>query len=209
KLLLNQNDFNRREQLLEVEYQLALQAKQYRRSVTLFADSIISQSEYEPAENQFSYFLRRQALLKSSLRQDSLARQRQLEQINAFEARLLDNLRQVRAILDRLVILAPTKGRLGDFSVQTGEALSSGQRLGEIYQMEALLAVAEADEFYLNKITEGQLGYLPLGNDSIALTVTKIYPTVENGRFRLDVQSAEVAGVSADTPQPRFTKGQS
>ncbi|MEO0735084.1 MAG: efflux RND transporter periplasmic adaptor subunit, partial [Bacteroidota bacterium] len=201
RLLLDQNDFTRREQLLEADYQLALGRKQFRRSEQLLTDSLIAPSEYEPTENRYAYYQGRQRLLRASLRQDSVARRTQLRQIAAFEARLLANLEQVRSILDRLYVLAPTDGQLSDFTVQTGEAIATGQRLGEIYQMQQLRIAAEADEFYLNKITQGQQGFLLSGRDSLALRVEKIYPTVTNGRFRLDVGAVT-------EPSQRFTKGQ-
>ncbi len=204
RLLLDQNDFTRREQLTEISFQLALQEQQFRRDEQLYGQGVIARSSYEPSENRYAYYQRREELLRASFRQDSLRRRDQLRQIDAFESRLLNNLRQVRAILDRLYLTAATDGRLSDFRVQTGQAINSGQRIGEIYSLEEPMIVAEADEFYLERVREGQSGFLIDRGDTLSLTVRRIYPNVENGRFRLDIAPRG----SAVRPE-EFAKGQS
>ena len=186
RLLLDQNDFNRREQLTEVTYQLALQQKQYERDRDLAEGGILAQSEFDFTANRYEYYRSRRKLLAASFRADSSARAVQLRQLGASERRILTNLSRVRSILDRLYLLAATDGRLGDFSVRTGEAVTNGQRLGEIYDLGRPLLVAEVDEFYLDKITVGQSGVLADRADTVRLTVAKIYPTVNAGRFRID-----------------------
>jgi len=204
RLLLNQNDFNRREQLVEINFQVALQEKQFRRDEELYRSGVIAASDYEPTANRYAYFQQRRQLLAASFRVDSMARSTQLAQITAFKTRLLYNLQQVRAILDRLYVLAPTDGRLSDFSVQGGQAITSGQRLGQVYSLEDPVIVAEVDEFYLDKVSVGQKGILPGRADSLPLVVEKIYPNVTAGRFRVDARIA--ATVAAPTG---FVKGQS
>jgi HlyD family secretion protein len=204
RLLLDQNDFTRREQLLEIDYQLDLQRKQYTRDRQLAADSLLAARDFEPTENRYAYYRRRRTLLEASYRQDSLVRRTQLRQIEASEARILDNLDQVGAILDRLYVIAPVAGYLSDFTVQTGQRLAAGERIGEIYRMDRPRLVAEADEFYLGRIREGQGGILLDRGDTVRLTVEKIYPTVTEGRFRLDI-ALEGAGAGA----VELTKGQS
>lgn len=217
RLLLNQNDFTRREQLVEVDYQLALRSKQNRRGEVLLADSLISLSEYEPTENRFAYLTRRRELLQAAYEADSLARGAQIRQFDRAEARLTENLRRVRSILDRQYVLAATDGVLSDFTVRTGQAVTTGERLGEISRMKRPVLVAEADEFYLDRIYAGQAGQLLSSGDTVALEVRKIYPTVENGRFRIEVGLAEVSvgEIPAATVGRRragamnWTKGQS
>ncbi|NBC07824.1 MAG: HlyD family efflux transporter periplasmic adaptor subunit, partial [Bacteroidetes bacterium] len=193
-LLLNQNNLRQQEQLTEVEYQLALQRNRYERSRQLRADSVIAQQDYEPVANRYRYLQRRQELLRRAYQSDSLARQTQLRQMSASEQRIMQNLQAIRAILDRLYVTAAADGQLGDFTVQTGQAVESGERMGQIYSLEHPKIVAEIDEYYLNKVTTGQQGVTTVESDTLMLEVEKIYPTVEEGRFRvemsLDAQTA-------------------
>ena len=193
-LLLNQNNLRQQEQLTEVEYQLALQRTRYERSRQLRADSVIAQQDYEPVANRYRYLQRRQELLRRAYQSDSLARQTQLRQMSASEQRIMQNLQAIRAILDRLYVTAAADGQLGDFSVQTGQAVESGERLGQIYSLKHPKIVAEIDEYYLNKVTAGQKGVTTVDGDTLMLEVDKTYPTVEKGRIpienHLDAQTA-------------------
>lgn len=203
-LLLNQNNFNQRAQLVEIDYQIGLQYKQYARNKKLLADSVIAQQEYEPVADRYQYLLRRKKLLTQSYHSDSLARAIQLKQINDSEIRILDNLQAVRKILDRLHVTALSSGRLSDFSVQIGQALNSGDRLGEIYRLDNPRIIARVDEYYLDKVSVGQTGVALIQNDTFPLRVEKTYPNVEEGRFRVDMGFAQA---NADTLD--LVKGQS
>ena len=200
-LLLNQNNLRQQEQLTEVEYQLALQRNRYERSRQLRADSVIAQQDYEPVANRYRYLQRRQQLLQRAYDSDSLARKTQLRQMAASEKRIIQNLDAIRAILDRLYVTAASDGQLGDFSVQTGQAVESGERLGQIYSLEHPKIVAEIDEYYLDKVTTGQQGITTVDGDTLMLEVDKIYPTVEEGRFRVEM--------SLDAQTAPFVRGQS
>ena len=200
-LLLNQNNLRQQEQLTEVEYQLALQRTRYERSRQLRADSVIAQQDYEPVANRYQYLQRRQELLQRAYQSDSIARQTQLQQMSASEQRIMQNLKAIRAILDRLYVTAAADGQLGDFTVQTGQAVESGERLGQIYSLEHPKIVAEIDEYYLNKVTTGQQGITTVDGDTLMLEVDKIYPTVEEGRFRVEI--------SLEAQTAPFVRGQS
>jgi len=203
-LLLNQNNYNQREQLVEVRYQIDLQRKQYERNTQLLADSVIAVSDYEPIEDRYHYFQQRHTLLRESYRTDSLARVAQLSQINDSEARILENLEAVRAIIDRLRVIALVDGQLSNFDAQPGQSLASGDRLGEIYQMNNPLIEARIDEYYLDKVSIGQPGIAIFDGDTLDLRVAKIFPNVEEGRFRVEIslQPGQQQGHS-------FIKGQS
>jgi HlyD family secretion protein len=200
-LLLNQNNLRQQEQLTEVEYQLALQRTRYERSRQLRADSVIAQQDYEPVANRYQYLQRRQQLLQRAYQSDSIARQTQLQQMSASEQRIMQNLKAIRAILDRLYVTAAADGQLSDFTVQTGQAVESGERLGQIYSLEHPKIVAEIDEYYLNKVTTGQQGITTVDGDTLMLEVDKIYPTVEEGRFRVEI--------SLEAQTAPFVRGQS
>ncbi len=210
RLLLDQNDFARREALIATDYQLSLRTKQFQRATGLLADSLIALSNFEPTENDYAYLQRRQELLRAAYRQDSIVRQLQLNQLAASEKRLLANLDRVRAILDRRYVLAPAAGRLADFNVRAGQAITTGERLGEVYTLTAPVLVAEADEFYLSRIYPGQQGQLLGGDDSLQLEVIKVYPSVEGGRFRVDLAFRNASGDHGGAAGARaWTKGQS
>ncbi|MEO0790264.1 MAG: efflux RND transporter periplasmic adaptor subunit, partial [Bacteroidota bacterium] len=203
-LLINQNDFALREQIIEVDYQLELERLRYQRATQMLEDDLIALAEYEPTAAQFDYYTIRKDMLSQAYRQDSVARSRQLSQISAIEGRLLDNLKAVGQILDRLYVLAPISGRLSSFEVQAGQSISTGDRIGEIYQLDQPQLEAEVDEYYLDKIELGQSGRALLRGDSLSVRVSKIFPSVTGGRFRVRLEL-----VDNELPTPTLVKGQS
>jgi len=203
-LLLKQNYFNQQSQLVEVEYEIGLLKKQYDRTQQLLRESIIATSDFEPVADRYQFLQRRQRLLRQSFQVDSLAKVTQLNQIQASEQRVLENLKAVRKILNRLHVIAAVSGRLSNFSAQVGQAFSSGDRLGEIYSMENAAIVADVDEYYLDKLTIGQKGVVLMSSDTFELRVEKIFPNIEAGRFRVEM------GFANPNNQPsKLVKGQS
>ncbi|MEM6398497.1 MAG: efflux RND transporter periplasmic adaptor subunit [Bacteroidota bacterium] len=203
-LLINQNDFALREQLVEVDYQIELEGKRFDRAEQMLTENLIAVADYEPTAAQYDYYKARRNMLNSAYQQDSLARIRQLAQIRITEERLLNNLEAVGQLLNRLYVLAPIDGRLSNFEAIVGQSIANGDRLGEIYRLDAPLLEAEVDEYYLDMIELGQGGRALLRGDSLSVQVYKIFPSVEGGRFRvqLRIEPPEVERLS-------LVKGQS
>ena len=186
-LLLNQNDFTRREQLAETAFLLALENKRFDRERTLAADSLLAPADFEPTAARYAYYQDRRRLLEAAYREDSVSRQIQLSQISASERRLSENLRAVRRILDRLYLLAPISGRLSDFTANVGQAIGVGDRVGQIYRRDNFSVEARVDEFYLGKVNLDQAGTITLRGQEVPVRVSRILPTVEDGRFTIQV----------------------
>lgn len=203
RLLLNQNHLRLQEQLTEIDYQITLQRKQYDRNQQLYDEGVISAADFEPIDEGYRYYRRREVLLGEAYRTDSLSRAVQLSQIDATERRITRHLGAVQQLLDRLSLRAPVGGRLGDFTVQVGEAVSVGQRLGQIYSLDNPDLVAEVDEYYLDRVALGQSATAIVQGDTALLTVHKIDPAVRDGRFGVTLRLQEPDRYSA-----ALTKGQ-
>jgi HlyD family secretion protein len=87
-----------------------------------------------------------------------------------------------------LQLRAPVAGQLSGFSVQVGQSLSRGERVGQIDSPGRNKLIAGVDEFYLGRVQLGQQAALDWGGKRYAAKVTKIYPQVQNGQFQVDLQ---------------------
>jgi len=185
KILLNQNNLNQKQQIEEVKYQLGLQKRRYQRNKKLFEQEVIAVSTFEEIERTFDYLKKREKILLRGYKTDSLARAIQLRQISRSEERLNQNLEAVRAILDKLCVLAPVKGKLSDFDLTQGELIEEGQRLGVLYNLTDPRIEAEVDELYLNQVNEGLKANLLQGDSILSLRLSKVYPGVNEGKFKV------------------------
>jgi HlyD family secretion protein len=98
------------------------------------------------------------------------------------------NLEGVNRILDNLVIRAPIDGQLATPDHQIGQAIVRGERLGQIDVMGSYKIRVRIDELYLPRVDIGLKGTFTQSNESYELVITKIYPTITEGRFEVDME---------------------
>ncbi len=188
RLSLNQNDLAQQAQLAEIQYQIELLKPQYRRYKTLFEKNLISKREFEEVEEQYKYYKKRKELTYTSYRQDSIARSFQLRQIDASERRMLKSLEGVGRILENLVIRAPLKGQLATPDLELGQSIVTGERIGQIDVLDSFKVRVRIDELYLPRTERGLKGTFTLAGKQYELIITKIYPTITEGRFEVDME---------------------
>ena len=143
-----------------------------------FADS---RDTYD-AHRRRSEVLRRQQATEERLQSSQLA------QLRASSAALGQSLELARASLDALNLRAPVAGQLTSFSIQIGQSLSRGERLGQIDSAGRNKLRAQVDEFYLGRVAEGQVANAEIAGRAYRIRVSKIYPQVRNGTFEIDLQ---------------------
>ena len=97
------------------------------------------------------------------------------------------NLEGVGRILDNLVIRAPIDGQLSRPQLDVGQSVTPGQRLGQIDIVGSYKVRVPIDELYLPRITTGLHASTTFNNKDYALEIMYIYPTIENGRFFVDM----------------------
>ena len=93
-----------------------------------------------------------------------------------------------------------------------GQSIQRGGRLGQIDDPDSFKLRVEVDEFYLGRVDIGQAAHFDLAGDRYDLTVSKIYPQVNNGQFELallfvDAEPADIR--RGQTLQATLTLGDS
>lgn len=187
KILLNQNNLNQKQELEQINYQIALQKPRYERNKSLYEKGVIALQEYEEISKTYFYFLNRRDLFREAYTVDSLARSIELNQILLSEKRILQNLEAVKGILNRLIVVANQNGRLGDFEIQVGQTINEGDRIGEIYNLSNPIITAQVDELYINTIRKGISGSVFLNGNEFEVEVDRVIPTINSGRFQIEM----------------------
>jgi HlyD family secretion protein len=187
RLSIEQNTLRLKTDLAEIDYQIGILKPQYIRSKELFAERVISLQEFEQVEENYNYQKKRRIFTYESYRKDSISAQEQLRQLNLSEARMLTNLTAVGRILDNLVITAPIDGQLSRPELEIGQSVTTGQRLGQVDVIGSFKVRVEVDEIYLPRIDKGQVGKFSFDGEQYTLEISKIYPTVSNGVFSVDM----------------------
>jgi HlyD family secretion protein len=188
RLAMEQNSLTLREQLVEIDYQIQKTRRTHERTVSLREKGLISEDEFEQARDDHEYWVKKREITIESQRQDSTLRAIQIEQLEASVSRMQANLEVVKQKLDNLTICAPVAGHLTSLTAEVGESKGRGERLGQIDVLDGFKIRAAVDEFYISRIAKDQKATVRIDGDDFALTISKVYPEVRDGRFQVDLE---------------------
>ncbi|UCH95600.1 MAG: efflux RND transporter periplasmic adaptor subunit [Candidatus Aminicenantes bacterium] len=204
RLQLEQNRLLLKQQRSEAEYYLDNFKRTYERNKVLYDQQLISKKEFEDSKADYEYWAEKHRLTIESQEKDLQFREEQVKHLEASVKRMQDNLDIVKQQLENLTIRAPISGYLTSLPLEVGQSKNRGDTLGQIDDIEGFRVRAEIDEHYINRVATGKVGHFNLTGrtETYELEVQKIYPEVEEGKFRVDLVFTE--------KQPKeITRGQS
>jgi len=202
KLVIMRNDLEQRQLLATIQNQLDILGPQYERQKQLFEKRLIAKQEFEQTEANFKFNKDRYRIAHEVYRADSVDRIRQLKFTAESEQKMMISLNNLSKILDNLEIKAPIDGQLSTPHWEIGQAVTQGQRLGQVDIVGSFKVRVPIDELYLPKISVGLPASTSFANKDYMLAITYIYPTIQNGRFEVDME------FQGETPQG-IRRGQS
>ena len=202
KLNILRNDLDQRQQLALIDNQLAILGPQYRRQKQLFEKKLIARQDFERTEADYKYNVERKKITYEVYRNDSTDRIRQIRETSMSEQRMTRSLDGVAKILDNMVIRAPIDGQLSTPHWEIGQNVTTGQRMGQVDLVGSYKVRVPIDELYLPKISSGLPATTDFAGKTYQLSITYIYPTIQNGRFEVDMNFV------GETPQG-IRRGQS
>ena len=190
RLTMEQELLRSRKSLMEIEYQLAINKRNFERYESLSAEdltAILSRQEYERLRDEYQYSVRRMALTRETQTQDSLLATSKVVQLVSAVERMERNLEIVRGRLDNLTVRAPVAGQLTMLKAEVGESKGTGVRLGQIDMIDGFKVRAAIDEHYIGRVGRGQRGQFDNDDESYSLVIRRVYPEVREGRFQVDL----------------------
>jgi len=188
RLNIEQNTLDLQERLAGAENQLEINRANYQRQKKLFDKDLVSEQVYIEARENFQYQKRRYDLIYESYKQDSIKAELQLEQIDESLDRMWRSLEANRNILDRLIVTAPITGQLSTIELNPGQSITQGERIGQVDILDSFKVRVNIDEYHLSRITKGLEGSFSFAGDTYELLITKVFPVVENGQFKVDME---------------------
>ena len=187
RLAITRNDLDQRQTLALIDNQLAILGPQYQRQKQLYEKKLISRQEFERTEADYKYNLERRKITYEVYKNDSIERIRQVKELNYSERKMSENLDGVGRILDNLVIRAPMDGQLSRPQLEEGQNIAPGQRLGQVDIVGSFKVKVPIDEIYLPRISQGLHANTSFAGKDYRLEIAYIYPTIQNGRFEVDM----------------------
>lgn len=212
ELALQQTRSANRRDLNQAETDLSKAQRLYNLQKPLADKGFVTAKVFNDTKDDLEYQKKRLAILKRSIAEDEQLQASQLGQLRASAASMNQSLSIARGSLSQLHLRAPVSGQLSGFSIQLGQSLQQGERLGQIDSAGRNKLEADVDEFYLGRVAVGQTATMEIEGKTYALKVSKIYPQVRNGQFRIDFvfNGPEPGSMQrGQTMQTRLTLGDS
>ncbi len=187
KLALEQNNFYRQKEIVQLEYTIDKTRIDFERKVQLFKEKVISPKEFEDAEREYTFTMKQLDISLNLQRLDSMSGASRTKSINTSLERLEQNLALLRRNMENAYIKAPATGILSSFSVEIGETKRAGERLGQIDKQDGFKLQANIDERYISRVYIGQGAEFDFNGKNYPLEISKIYTDVTNGSFQVDL----------------------
>lgn len=187
RLSMEQNKLSLKRQMLDLDYQINLQKRTYENSKHLYENEYISEKEFNEIEENYNYLVKTRELVIENQKADSLFREIQVAQLENSVDQMEMNLNFVRQKLENLNVKAPVSGLLVSVNAELGEAIGTGQRLGQIHVLDSYKIRLEIDEHYISRVNSNLVGEFDFNGKTYQLRIKKIYPEVRNGRFGVDL----------------------
>jgi len=205
ELALAQSRLQNERAVIEADLATAKARRQYEVQRPLAEKGFVAGRTIGDSRDEYEANRRRSDVLRRAQSTDERLQSSQLAQLRSTASALNSSLGIARGSLDSLRLQAPVSGQLTAFSIQVGQSMNRGERLGQIDTAGNKL-VAQVDEYYLGRVAEGQTASAEWGGKSYRLKVAKIYPQVRNGTFEVDFHFVGAAPSNLQRGQALQTK---
>lgn len=186
QVTMEQDKLNNQLEKLQLDMDMTRMLRTFRQQERLYNEDLIAKEEYLKAKEDYELARRKYELVVERLRQDSISRTIQMDEMEASLANMRRNIQLVHERKEHLDIRSQIDGELGLLDVVLGQNVSPGQKIGQIndlsdYKIEALI-----DEHYIDRVKQGLDATFERQGTNYSLTVRKVYPEVREGKFRSD-----------------------
>lgn len=187
KLDLRNQELNLAKDMIAIEHDFLDAKNLYDLNKKLFEQEIIARNEWTVTQENYRFQKERMDIIKQSVAKEKQANQIQIGQLNQSIGIMNQSLSILRKNKNNFLITAPLSGRLSSFEPILGKTFTQGNSIGTIDVMKGYKLVADVDEFYLNKVSEGQTGSIDFNGKTIKVQISKVISEVKNGRFIVEL----------------------
>ncbi|MES2456169.1 MAG: efflux RND transporter periplasmic adaptor subunit [Bacteroidota bacterium] len=187
RLDLEQNQRVMSQDMMEIENSLRTATRKYKIDSLLFSKKVITLQEFNISSQDYEYYQGRKKILREAVTQENQSRVMQLKQIDFSIGRMNESLETIRQNIENMTIKAPVAGRLSSYDPVIGKSYGVNEMLGKIDVLQGYKLQAGVDEYYVNRVKEGQSANCEFNGKTYKLTVKKVIPEVTAGQFQVEL----------------------
>lgn len=187
QVTMQQNRLSNETESAQLAVDVARKRRAAEQNQRLADEGLISHEVYLQSQEDYDLALRKQHLISERLRQDSTYRSIQMEQMEDNLSNMRQNVLLVRNRKAQLEVRSAIDGQLGELSVEVGQSIIAGQRIGQINDLSDVRLEALIDEHYIDRVRPGLVATFERDGQTFSLRIRKVFPEVREGRFRCDM----------------------
>ena len=186
QVTMEQDKLNNQLEEAQLDMETARARRAYEQQKRLYEEKLIAREDYLKAKEDYELAEKKSALVVERLRQDSISRGIQMEEMEFSLANMRRNIQLIHQRKANLDVRSQIDGELGLLDVVLGQNISSGQMIGQVNDLSDYKIEAMIDEHYIDRVRAGLSASFERQGSDFALTVRKVYPEVRDGKFRTD-----------------------
>ena len=186
QVAMQQDRLNNQTEQAQLDMDTQRKQRVYEQNQRLYGQGLISREDYLQSQEDYQLSARKQHLVVQRLKQDSIYRSVQMDQMEDNLENMRRNVVLVRQRKDKLEVRSAIDGELGLLDVELGQSIAPGQKIGQLNDLSDYKVQAEIDEHYIDRVRQGLTATFQRGDKTFELQVRKVYPEVRQGKFRCD-----------------------
>ena len=175
-------------EIFRLEHDRVQKKRTYEQNKDLYEKELISREEFLQSKEDYELILRLRDISHERQIQDSIFRASQIKIMRQNLDNMDKNMELIYQRQDNLNVRAPVVGQLGYLNVELGQSVSPGYRIGQVNVLTSYKITAEIDEHYIDRVRMGLNAHFERQTDTFELVVSKVYPDVRDGRFKVDME---------------------
>ena len=186
QVAMEQDRLNNQTEKAQLDMDIRRLQRTYEQNKRLYQEKLISKEDFLKSQEDYRLSAKKRSLVTKRLKQDSIYRTVQMDQMEDNLQNMRNNVVMVRQRKDKLEIRSAIDGELGLLEVELGQSIAAGQKIGQLNDLSDYKVQAEIDEHYIDRVRQGLVGTFTRGDKQYQLQVRKVYPEVRSGKFRCD-----------------------
>ena len=186
QVAMQQDRLNNQTEQAQLDMDTQRKQRTFEQNKRLYGEKLISKEDYLQSQEDYQLSERKRTLVSKRLKQDSIYRTVQMDQMEDNLQNMRKNVVLIRQRKDKLEVRSAIDGELGLLDVELGQSISPGQKIGQLNDLSDYKVQASIDEHYIDRVRQGLTATFTRGDKTYQLQVRKVYPEVREGKFRCD-----------------------
>ena len=155
QVTMEQDKLTNQMEKLQYDMDMNRARRSFNQQEQLYKENLIAKEDYLKAKEDFELASQKHALITERLRQDSISRTIQMDEMEASLANMRKNILLIRERKENLNVRSQIDGELGLLDVVLGQSINPGQKIGQINDLSDYKIEAMIDEHYIDRVKPG------------------------------------------------------